>query len=254
MAVLIGYTGFVGSHLRRCQEFELLVNSTNKDDLRGCSTDLLVCAGLPAAKWIANQSSEADWINMTGLADALSSTTTERAILISTIDVYQPPVGVNESRSPSLDGEEAYGRNRAWFENFFRSRYPNALIIRLPGLLAPDLRKNFVFDLLNNQEDQFMRVNAASTFQFFDVRDTWRLALSAEKAGIELLNVATEPVRAQDVASLFGVKLSTVPREVHYDVHSIYATTLRQRMTYLFDAQETIAKVADLRRYHGLSS
>ena len=44
-SALIGNTGFVGGNLRRQVRFDVLVSSSNVDELRGRSFELVACAG-----------------------------------------------------------------------------------------------------------------------------------------------------------------------------------------------------------------
>ena len=57
---LIGHTGFVGGNLRAQTDFTDFYNSKNIDSIAGRSFELVVCAGAPAAKWIANREPEQD--------------------------------------------------------------------------------------------------------------------------------------------------------------------------------------------------
>ncbi len=59
-SALVGYTGFVGGTLHRARSFDVLINSKNADDLRGGDFDLVIHAGVPAVKWIANKDPAAD--------------------------------------------------------------------------------------------------------------------------------------------------------------------------------------------------
>jgi nucleoside-diphosphate-sugar epimerase len=247
MATLVGSTGFVGTHLARSHDFTIQVHRPDVQTLVGLRTDLLVCSGLPAEKWRANQESDADWANMSGLAQVLATVRADSAVLISTIDVYQPAVGVDEDDPAHLDGSGAYGAHRAWFEAFFRSRFPNALIIRLPGLFAPDVRKNLVHDLIHGRADQLERVNPESTFQFFDVTRTWSVIERAWAAGITLLNVTSEPVTTQAVADLFGVRLSADTDAAQYDMRSVHADTFGGKDGYLYNAATVLEGIGALR-------
>lgn len=248
MAVLVGSTGFVGGHLAVMQEFETKVHRSDIASIVGKNTDLLVCAGLPAEKWRANRHPAADWKNMATLAQVLASVRTERAVLISTIDVYQPAIGVFETDLAQFDGAEAYGSHRAWFEAFFRSNFPGALVLRLPALYASDVRKNLVHDLLHDKSDQIALMNPSSTFQFFDVTKTWTMIERAWDAGITLLNVTSEPVSARAVAALFGVRLDAHSPPIHYDMRSIYAQTLGGRSGYLFGSESVLKGISSLRK------
>ena len=52
---LIGYTGFVGQTLLRSKDFDDLYRSTNIQEIKNKSYDLVVGAGAPAKKWLANK-------------------------------------------------------------------------------------------------------------------------------------------------------------------------------------------------------
>lgn len=247
MGILIGSTGFVGGHLARSHPFEVQVHRPTLPNIAGLETDLLVCAGLPAEKWRANKEPAADWANMAELAQALATVTAQRAVLVSTIDVYQPAVDVDERSPGQFNGQGAYGAHRAWFEAFFRSQFPEALLLRLPGLFAPDLRKNLIYDLLHGRSDQWVGVNPSSTFQFFDVAKTWDIISWAQTSGISLLNVSSEPVTAQDVADLFGVTLTATSAQARYDMRSIHADAFGGSDGYLFSRQSVLAGIAGLR-------
>lgn len=247
MRILVGKTGFVGSHLSRSHGFDVEVHRPDVRSILGSSADLLVCAGLPAEKWRANLNAGADWMNMAGLAQVLSTVRAERAVLISTIDVYQPAVNVDEDDPAHLDASDAYGTHRAWFETFFRARFADSLILRLPGLFAPDLRKNLVHDLMHGRNDQWARINPNSTFQFFDVTRTWTVIEHAWTSGIQLLNVTSEPVTAQAIANLFGVVLDAETESVQYDMRSRHARTFGGRDGYLFAAEKVLEGIAALR-------
>jgi dTDP-4-dehydrorhamnose reductase len=216
MSALIGSTGFVGGHLQKSFEFTYTYNRANISEIQGLNTDLLICAGLPAEKWKANNDPDADWSNMANLAQSVSSVNADLAILISTIDVYQPAADVTEDSRTDLTGKEAYGRNRAWFELFFKATFSNCLIIRLPGLFADNLKKNFIFDLLNAKHDQIEKVNPKSSFQFFDMTKIDNVIQACRENNLSELNVATEPVFAEEVAALFNVALRGNANPVTY--------------------------------------
>lgn len=57
---LIGVPGFAGSTLIKQVPFESLYRSTNISEIQGISFDIVVRAGAPAQKWIANRDPEAD--------------------------------------------------------------------------------------------------------------------------------------------------------------------------------------------------
>jgi nucleoside-diphosphate-sugar epimerase len=248
MDVLIGSTGFVGGHLKRSLDFTHLFHRENILEIRGQNTKKLICAGLPAEKWKANMSSDVDWINMASLAENLSTATAEEAILISTIDVYQPPNNVTELSKPSLDGAEAYGRNRAWFEVFFASHFSNSIIIRLPGLFGEGLKKNLIYDLINKRVDQFEKVNPASTFQFFDISQLPGFISIASNNNIRLLNVATEPISAEEIAGIFEMKVTGTSRAINYDMKTIHSDVFKGNHGYLQSKEQIKSSLLKLKQ------
>jgi nucleoside-diphosphate-sugar epimerase len=247
MSALIGSTGFVGGHLQKDFEFTHKYNSSNISEIQGLNTDLLICAGLPAEKWKANSHPEADWSNMTNLAQQISSVSADKAILISTIDVYQPAIDVTEDDKPNFNGEGAYGRNRAWFETFFVSQFSNTIIIRLPGLFSSNLKKNFIYDLINNRSDQVLNVHKESIFQFYNIEGIWRLIDKCKTNNITLLNVATEPVSAQEIASIFEIELGGSQGKVKYCMKTKFSSIFNGREGFLHDKAEVLEGISKLR-------
>lgn len=247
MSALIGSTGFVGGHLQKGFEFTHTYSRTNISEIQDLETDLLICAGLPAEKWKANMDTESDWWNMANLAQKISSVSADKAILISTIDVYQPPINVTEDDKPNYIGESGYGRNRAWFEAFFTSQFSNSTILRLPGLFAGDLKKNFIYDLIHNRSDQFINVHQDSKFQFYHPEGIWDLIHKCEENQISLLNVATEPISAQEIASIFKVSLNSAASKINYGMKTKYAEIFNGSNGFLQSKVEVLEGISNLR-------
>jgi dTDP-4-dehydrorhamnose reductase len=247
VSALIGSTGFVGGHLQKDFEFTDRYNRANISTIQDLKTDLLICAGLPAEKWKANIDPGTDWSNMTNLAQNISSVTADIAILISTIDVYQPAIDVTEEDKPNFNGGDAYGRNRAWFEAFFDSQFSNTIIIRLPGLFSKNLKKNLIYDLMYNRADQVSKVNQQTKFQFFDIESIWKIIKKCQENNISLLNVATEPVSAQEVASIFDINLTGSESKVEYRMKSKFAGVFNGTNGFLQDKEEVLEGISKLR-------
>lgn len=245
MSALIGSTGFVGRHLQKHLGFTHKFNRSNIAEIQGLDTNLLICAGLPAEKWIANNNPESDWYNMASLAQNLSNVKAEKAILISTIDVYQPPLNVTESQPPTLIGSGAYGQNRAWFELFFRNQFPNASIIRLPGLFGEGLKKNLVFDLINNNLEILANINPESEFQYFDLSRIWEVIEVSLEFEINLLNVTSEPIKAGEIADIAEFRLNGNQPPIKYDVQSIHYSKFNGTKGYLFTKETVLAEIRD---------
>lgn len=148
-SALIGYTGFVGSNLDRQMRFTARYNSANISEIRGKTYDLVVCAGIRAEKWLANKSPERDWARIRDLLENIKKVNAGRFIHVSTIDVYENSGEGDENTPINPDHCQPYGRHRYRAEILLRELFKDLIILRLPALFGPGLKKNFVFDLLN---------------------------------------------------------------------------------------------------------
>lgn len=151
MIALVGYTGFVGSNIYNSAgaEIESVYNSKNIEKAYGTCPDLLIYAGVRAEKYLANHEPEKDIELIRQAEDNIIRIAPKRLVLISTIDVFKNPKDVDETSMVHTDGLQAYGYHRFQLENWVREQYPDALIIRLPGLFGKNIKKNFIYDLIN---------------------------------------------------------------------------------------------------------
>lgn len=149
MNALVGYTGFVGSNLYEKGSFDACYNSQNIENAFGTEPDLLVFAGLKAEKYLANSNPEKDLERIGTAALNISKIKPKKMVLISSIDVFKRPVEVDENSPIDTEGMDTYGYNRYLLECKVRDMYPDALIVRLPGLFGNKIKKNFIYDLIN---------------------------------------------------------------------------------------------------------
>ena len=241
---LIGYTGFVGSTLMKQTTFEYLYRSTNIAQIKGLSFDTVVCAGAPAQKWIANGDPQADLEKIERLIEHLSTIRCNTFVLISTSDVFMEPLGVNENTEVLEAGLHAYGLHRRLLEKFVESNFPKRLIVRLPGLVGPGLRKNIIFDLLNN--NNLASIDSRGVFQFYPMVNLWSDIQASLQAGLALVHLTAEPISVADVAAKgfnrsFSSTLAKDPAA--YDMGSIYASTLGGNGAYQYSKRETLQAI-----------
>lgn len=234
-SALVGSTGFIGGNLAAQARFDHLYHSANIETISGREYELIVCAGAPGVKWLANREPEADRRSIERLMRALETATAERALLISTVDVYPSPLGVDEDSPIDATQSDAYGRHRKLLEEFSASHFPTT-IVRLPGLFGPGLKKNVVYDLLYHK--RWERINSASTFQFYDLATLWKDLGCILDANIDLMNFATEPVSVDEIAREafdFFFRNDSPPAPVHYDFRSRHAAALGGHGGYICD-------------------
>jgi len=239
---LIGHTGFVGGNLRAQARFDEFYNSANIASIAGKSFELVVSAGAPAAKWIANQKPDEDRAAIQRLMDALGSVTAKRFCLISSVDVYPRPIDVDETTPIDAQQCQPYGKHRLELEAFVARRFPGAQIVRLPGLFGLGIKKNVIFDFLN--DNRLDLVHQGGVFQFYDLKHLWRDVQLASKAALGVVNFATEPTSVQDVAreafgrSFTNTLSSPAPR---YDFKTVHAAAFGKAGSYLYSRTEVLA-------------
>lgn len=146
---LVGYTGFVGSNIYASGKIDTIYNSKNIEEAYGTSPDILIYAGVPAEKYLANQAPEKDQELIVRAEENISKINPKKLVLISTIDVFKNPRDVDENSVVNINGLHAYGYNRYLLEVWARKKYFTTLIIRLPALFGKNLKKNFIYDYMN---------------------------------------------------------------------------------------------------------
>jgi len=243
---LIGYTGFVGSTLLTQTEFEDLFNSKNIQDISGKAYNTLVCAGAPAVKWKANQDPHGDLENLQLLMNRLADVKAERVILISTVDVYQKPKGVDERTSINPEITDPYGKHRYYLEEFVAKQFENVHIVRLPGLFGKGLKKNFIYDMMH--ENCLHLTHYKSRFQFYDLSNLWSDIQKVVAHDLRLVNISTEPVSAEEIAvEVFQRQFNneTEKQPVDYDMKSMYSSLLGGENGYLYSKAEVMNQIKE---------
>ncbi len=240
MDALIGSTGFVGQTLSMQREFGAAFHSTDIEQIEGRRFDRVVCAGMSAVKWWANANAEADQHGIDRLTRHLDHVEADRFVLISTVDVYGTPVGVDEGDAVPEPGLHPYGLHRAQLEEWVRRRFPVAHVIRLPALFGPGLKKNALFDLLH--DNRLDCVDPASRFQWYPLD---RLADDIDRVqalGLPLVNLATEPLGMAEVQRRFfpGRTLGGQSRPVTYDVRTRHGAAFGGDTRYALGADTVL--------------
>jgi hypothetical protein len=241
---LIGHTGFVGSNLERQHAFGALYNSKNIEKIRAGVFETLVFCGTRAAKWWANQNPDADWASIEAALGPLRSVTAKRAILISTIDVVPCLTGVTEDFDCHTPGNHAYGVNRLRLEDEFKTIFGVATIVRLPALFGPGLKKNVVFDLLN--QNILEKIERRSRFQYYDLERLWGDIALVTRKGIGLMHLFPEPVGTQEIIDAFfpGLAVGTDPLPVvSYDVRTRHAGLYGRNDGYIYGKAEVMERL-----------
>ncbi len=193
--ILVGYTGFVGGNIAAKHHFEGLYNSKNIQEAYGTNPDLLVYSGIRAEMFLANKFPAKDLASMDEAFDNIKRINPKRLVLISTISVYNHPVGIDEDAEIDSDSLTAYGKNRHYLEERVRKEWPAALIVRLPALYGEGIKKNFIYDLihfipamLNEKKYQELSGRDALIAERYDLQDNgfYRCNASTKEEKMEL--------------------------------------------------------------------
>jgi|APSaa5957512535_1039671.scaffolds.fasta_scaffold35498_2 nucleoside-diphosphate-sugar epimerase len=243
---LIGYTGFVGSNLLRQYDFTDCYNSKNFHEMNEQSYDLVVCAGVSAVKWIANKEPEKDLASIKALEGVLEAVNAKQFILISTIDVYPVMQSKDESFDCASMQNHAYGTHRLAFEKFCTEQFDDCSIVRLPGLFGEGLKKNVIYDLLN--DNCLEMINKKSSYQYYFLKHLWRDIQIAIENDIKIINLFTEPVPTQEIYQTFfsskSIGQEAAP-EGHYDLYTKYAKNWNNSDNYIYTKDEMIEQLSD---------
>jgi glycosyltransferase involved in cell wall biosynthesis len=242
-SALIGHSGFVGTTLLRQRGFDRLFRSTNIGDVHGQVFDEVVCAAAPAQKWKANNDPEADLQCINELMRHIEEIICNRFILISTVDVFKQPCLVDET-TPIEDHPEAYGRNRRLLEKFVEDRFPNSFIIRLPGLVGPGLKKNVIFDLLNQNNVQ--AIDSRARFQFYPMVNLWPDIQTTIEHGIRLVHLTAEPIGVREITQQgfgFSFENHVADNPADYCMRTRYAEAFGKSGFYQYSKHDSFLAI-----------
>lgn len=243
---LIGHTGFVGSNLQLQYDFTDFYNSRNFQKMQGQEYNLVVCAGVSAVKWMANKEPESDLANIKALEDVLATISAKQFILISTIDVYPVTLSKDEDFDCGSIKNHAYGTHRLHFEDFCDTHFSNCTIVRLPGLFGKGIKKNVIFDFLN--DNCLEMINTKSSFQYYFLKYLWQDIQKSLKSNIKLINLFTEPVSSNEIFTTFfsskAIGQEAVP-EGHYDLYSKHASLWENTGNYIYTKSEVLQQLSE---------
>lgn len=240
----MGGSGLIGTTLQEQHKFDLVFSSKDahkidKLDLNGYDI-WLSC--LPATKWKVNEDIEEDIYNMQYIIKLLHKFKFNNIILFSTIDVYvDSPLESNEWYAPNIS-EFNYGTNRRLFEIMVSQllSYNNLKIFRLPALFGKHIKKNIIFDLLNN--NQVDKIKAKSTYQWYDLNDLYKDVQDRLLLSPKVFNLFPEPIPTKRIIELFPQYKDMVD---NVEQGSIYVfKTIHTGTGFLYNKEISLAKLA----------
>jgi nucleoside-diphosphate-sugar epimerase len=247
---LFGHTGFVGSNLLASSFFDDVYNSSNAAESIGKDYDLVVFAAARAEKWRINQDPDGDMLHIKDLEALVSGISARRFVLISTVDVFRNPLDVDERTLIETEGLHPYGLHRYRLEEFVREKHPGSLIVRLPGLFGPGLKKNVIFDFLHH--NNLGRIHSGGNLQYYNLRRLWDDLNTALDKGLHTVHLTSAPISTVELArKVFGIEFDNRPADIvvgNYDLRTIHAEHYRGSNPYTYSREQTLEEIAEFVR------
>lgn len=251
---LFGYTGFVGGNLLLKGTFKNLYNSKNITEAQNKEFDYVYFSCVPAIKWIANKNPENDIKVINELINIIKTIKCKKFILISTIDVYPYSSNKDNEDIVIFDIENnAYGKNRLFLENFIKNNFDNYHIIRLPALFGHGLKKNVIYDLLNNNQINNIPVN--STFQWYNLEWLYDDIEIIVKNNINVCNLFTEPIETKEILKFFEYPVNLYDHEkiINYDLTTRYSNFFESKSeSYIRTKEKVIEGIISYINYQNI--
>ena len=239
---IVGGTGFIGSNL--CKQFYPCTkfNSENINDIKGNKFDIVINSAPSGVKWLANKNPDRDLSSIHSLITKLKKVSTSKFILISTIDIFETPLDTYEEDVSSSKKHHPYGRNRLHLEKFAQDNFKDCFIIRMPIVYGDGFKKNFLFDLLNNNEVE--KLNPNSLVQVYNVDNLKKDIEFMIEKDIHVLNMATFPISIGEIASRIfsreGLNYKKVNGFYKTNMKTNYSFTKNDSNGYLYNKNDVI--------------
>ena len=217
---LIGHTGFVGSNLKEQMFFTDYYNSKNIHEIKDKHYDEIYCCGAPGRKWYANKYPDEDRDSINNLLTNIKEATCNNFILISTIDVYHAN-NLTEDSKIDINKLDAYGSHRFSLELLVKQIFPKCNIFRLGALFGKYLKKNIIYDLLN--QNNVDRISRLTYFQWYNLANLLD-DINIYKDTYSTINLFSKPVSSSKICAMFGYNNSIYKdmRTTCYNIKSKY--------------------------------
>ena len=250
MKALIGYNGFIGSNLKKKIKFQKLYNSLNINEINDHFFEEVYCTAPHGVKFWANKNPKKDKKIILDLIENLKKVKCNKFIHISTLDVYPHGKKLDESYNVFKAKTNFYGENRKLIEKFIIGNFKKHLIVRLPALFGKGLKKNALFDLLNNKK---IKTNSQSIFQWYNLEYLSKHINIIKKKKINIINLISEPLSFKDIINFLKKKnintfsdkniSFTYEKPLKYNLYTKYSSTLKKNGRYIFSKEEILEQL-----------
>jgi nucleoside-diphosphate-sugar epimerase len=231
MIYVIGGTGFVGSAYARLFERKGLpfriIRREDFDSLRDTSCDILINANGNSKKFLADQDPNGEFeASVSSVLRSLTAFKFDKYVHLSTGDVYPAQSCPEQSREDigiPVERLSRYGLHKFLAEQLVRNYAKKWLVVRMGGFVGPGLKKNAVYDILN---DQPVWLSPDSELQFIQTDTAAELVWNMVENGVtgEVVNLGAEGVlnlaefhRSVESSSIYKPEAKPVRFELNLD-------------------------------------
>jgi len=213
---VIGAKGFVGSAftrlLRGKEGYDLFeITRDNYEKYKGYY-DIVVYAASNSRKYIADENPLEDFeMSVLNRMKAILDYRAGLQIHISSVDVYEElddPEKTTEEHHIDVSRNSNYGFHKYVEEQFIQHYSKKWLIFRLAGMVGPGLKKNPVYDILN---DRPIRIHPESRYQYIDTDSVARIVWEIFERGFvnEIYNVCGDGlISPLEIAKIAGKSIN----------------------------------------------
>lgn len=184
---LFGHTGFIGSGVYDVLRAQYEVTGFNSTSFLSRTFDIVInCSGV-SSKYHTEKNPLLSYRKELDILVRLQLLSCDKVIHISSVDADR-------------DGE--YGKLKLWVEERIKKLFPRWNILRVSGVIGQGLKKNIVFDLMENKPIYLTR---DSVLNFISINEIANLVSILVKRGTENLttNVASsKSIGVQEIADL----------------------------------------------------
>lgn len=227
---ILGYTGFVGSHLVKQLTQEgnelTLVNSKNLWKIEYKRFDKIYCACMPGVKWKAIQNPEEDFNNMLKIIHSINYTSANEFYLVSSQDCNS---NLTSNEAFTELPPTIYGIHRLQFESFIKNRFNNVRIMRIGCLFGDGLKKNIIYDIINNKISKTQDI----TYQLYFMDNLVKDFEFMKENDITLMNRFSEPVWVSEIAKALGSNIEIESGNSKYCNKGKYLLNKEEQLNYL---------------------
>ncbi len=182
MIYIIGGNGFVGSGFARVLKAQgikhAVITKDNVDSYSGVECDLLINANGNSKKYLSEQDPLLDFnLSVSSVLESLLKFKYKKYIFLSSGDVYpnqSNPDLTNENQLLDVSKQSRYGLHKFLAEQLVVNYAKNWLIFRMGGFVGEGLKKNAVFDIINNRD---VWLSADSELQFINTNTAAKIML-----------------------------------------------------------------------------